>query len=89
MFKTLFVLMIFMGNNINTELKFDTKETCEEFRSQIVKPHVAFKAKCVEMKVKKKSFHCTTIATTSVDTDGSNIYVNTFPVIDKFNCVEN
>lgn len=88
MFQTVFALFIFTGHAVTADLQFATKEHCEEVRTQIQLPRVAYKTQCVEMKVpvKKLSLDCDFDVTDWWNS--SNSYVHHFPAPRKLRCKE-
>lgn len=90
MLDTLFALLIFLTPvDLNTNLSFPTRETCEETRATLKNElRRYYDIKCVLVPKKRKSLDCTVENYNHHIPFEYNRYVHTFPAIAKIKCKE-
>lgn len=90
MLDTLYVLFIFLtAIDLNTNLNFPTRETCEETRT-VLKQELRryYDIKCVPVRQKQKTLDCTVENYNHHTPYEDNRYVHTFPAAAKIKCKE-
>lgn len=90
MLDTLFALFIFLTPvDLNTNLSFPTRETCEETRATLKNElRRYYDIKCVPVPQKRKTLDCTVENYNHHIPFEYNRYVHTFPAIAKLKCKE-